>query len=343
MLLFVLRVNVAKVVSTFTTKTMNFLFVVLAILVGIAVFLYQKSQPVLTVNPRGKAILITGAAGGLGSDLTFKLLEMGSNVIACDISLSALERTFSKAKSDKLFLMVMDVTDKTSIEQGVEKTEEQLQKWNISHLFALVNNAGIAHTREISAMKAMVEMPDSEMVGIFGVNIFGVVRCTNAFYPLMKHHFNKTNVSDDDSAIIVNIASMAGRIAGPYFSYYTATKFAVVGYSDSLRRELAYAGVRVTCIEPGFTATPIVEIFKADPNSAFTLDADKKWTAYRKRSVEPMMKPSQVSAGITSAIFASRQTTPAHIQIDSWGKWFMHQLMIYLPYRYSDALLHALE
>jgi short-subunit dehydrogenase len=258
--------------------------------------------------------------------------------------MDALQRSHANTGNDtNLAFIIMDVTDPSSIATAVTKTQEQLKKWNITHLFGLVNNAGIAHTREMKYVKALVELPDSEMLGMFGVNIFGVIRCTNAFYPLMKQHFNERNIKDDDASIIVNIASMAGLIAGPYFSYYTATKFAVVGYSDSLRRELRHAGIRVTCIEPGFTATAIVEVPSEYDPTPFAEDIKSTWEFYQSRAIEPMMKPSQISEGTISAIFASQETTPAHIRIDQWRKFVSHWLMMYLPSKYSDKLFAAIS
>jgi NAD(P)-dependent dehydrogenase (short-subunit alcohol dehydrogenase family) len=295
-----------------------------------ALFAWYKytSRPIMTMNPKNKVVVVTGAAGGnikffsdlktgLGSDLTRRLIKMGAKVIACDISIDHLKKNLPDDPNIAFF--ELDVTKPDQIAECVKFTGECLQKWNQKHLFGLVNNAGIARTREQKYVAPMVELDDNEMLGVFGVNIFGVIRCTNAFYPLMSQNFVK---QEKESSIIVNIASLAGLFAGPFFNYYTATKFAVVGYSDSLRRELKHSGVRVSAIEPGFTDTNIVNSPPHNSSSPFAEIVRNGLQKAKERMIHPMQHPSKVTDAIVSCLFASNETTPAHIIVSFQSSQF---------------------
>ncbi len=271
----------------------------------------------------------------MGSDLVKRLIKSHCKVIACDIKMELLQKTFDAHPN--LALFEMDVTNVEHINNAVTFTKEQLKKWNQTHLFGLVNNAGIARTVNQKFMAPLVELNDQEMLGVFGVNIFGVIRCTNAFYPLMKHTIGQW---EEESPIVVNIASLAGKWAGPWFNYYTATKFAVVGYSDSLRRELKYAGVRVSCIEPGFTDTAIVKLTGADSSSVFGDIMAKARLSAMDKLILPLQPVYRVTDAICSCLFASNDTTPAHVTVDLLQKRIKLFFLMYLPYHVVDKILY---
>jgi NAD(P)-dependent dehydrogenase (short-subunit alcohol dehydrogenase family) len=312
---------------------MLFYFIVAA--VGLLFVLYKyTTRTIMTMDPNNKVIVVTGAAGGLGSDLTKRLIKMGSKVIACDISMDLLKKSLPDDPNIAFF--ELDVTNTEQIGQCVKFTRECLKKWNQKYLFGLVNNAGIARTKQQKYVAPLVELDDNEMLGVFGVNIFGVIRCTNAFYPLMSQNFVK---QEKESSIIVNIASLAGLFAGPFFNYYTATKFAVVGYSDSLRRELKYAGIRVSAIEPGFTDTAIVNSPPHNDNSPFSEIVKKGLMRAKERMIYPLQSPSAVTDAIVTCLFASNETTPAHVRVDLWRKKILFFFLTTLPYKWVDAML----
>jgi NAD(P)-dependent dehydrogenase (short-subunit alcohol dehydrogenase family) len=141
-----------------------------------------------------------------------------------------------KANVANLNPVLLDVCD----DQSVAKALSALQKRD-GTLHALINNAGIAVGGPIEAL------PMSEWQRQFECNFFGVIRVTKACLPLLR----------ESKGRVVNISSISGRVAAPFLSPYSTSKFALESFSDSLRRELRPFGVKVAVIEPGAIATPI--------------------------------------------------------------------------------------
>lgn len=150
----------------------------------------------------------------------------------------------------------------------------------------LVNNAGFGIFE--SALDASLE----DMKAMFEVNVFGLIACTKMALPHMIRQ---------DKGHIINIASQAGKIATPKSSLYAATKHAVLGYSNSLRMELAETGVNVTTVNPGPIQT---DFFKT---------ADKKGD-YVKSVGRWMLDPDRVAKKIVSAMMTNKR----EINLPGW-------------------------
>ncbi|KAL0484715.1 retinol dehydrogenase [Acrasis kona] len=312
---------------------LSFVFFLVAAVVGYNIW----TRPVQNIDPNGKVVVVTGAAGGLGSDLTRRLLKMGAKVIAHDIKMEALQKQFP-GSNPNLEFFACDISELSQVEALATFTKECLKKWNTPYLFCLVNMAGIARTFNQKFIAPMVSLNDAEMLGVFGVNIFAMIRCTNALYPLMKHNF--TENKDKESPIIVNIASLAGIVAPPFFNYYTATKFAAVGYSDSLRRELAHAGVRVSCIKPGFADTNIVTLKPHDPDCVNFGPIVQRNLNRKTADFGGLMKPSKVTDAIVTCMFSSNETYPVHYIVEPPIKFIITMIAVYvLPRRWLDAII----
>lgn len=181
------------------------------------------------------SILITGASTGIGRDAAIHWAKRGHHVIA------GVRREDDgkalRAAAPEIEPVILDVTK----DDHVQKAWETVAKKNITGPFHLVNNAGIAVTGPLEAL------PLEDLRRQFEVNFFGVVRMIQTFLPLLRKTQGR----------IVNVSSVSGQIATPYMSPYSASKFALEGLSDSLRRELAPFGVKVILIEPGPIDTPI--------------------------------------------------------------------------------------
>lgn len=189
---------------------------------------------------QSRAVLITGASTGIGFASAEKLAREGWLVFAGARKKEDFDR-LGKV-SPKIKPVALDVTDETSILATLELVETALAGERIEGL-SLVNNAGIAVVGPVEG----VALEDWRRQ--FDVNVFGLVRVTQVFLPLIRAGKGR----------IVNLSSVSGIVASPFFAPYSASKFAVEAISDALRRELAGTGVDVIVLEPGPIKTPIWE------------------------------------------------------------------------------------
>src|ERR1700744_3688877 len=165
-----------------------------------------------------KVILVTGASSGLGLATANTLAAEGHTVYGTS-------RDVKKIKGVSFKPIQMDVTDDDSVNAAVSEIVKK--EGNID---VLVNNAGNGITGPLYAMP--VESAKKQ----FDVNFFGVVRVSSAVLPGMIER---------KSGMVINIGSLAGLFGLPYQGLYSASKFAIEGYSESLRMELQYTGVKV--------------------------------------------------------------------------------------------------
>lgn len=186
---------------------------------------------------RDKNILVTGAASGIGLELATRLSERGARVWGADINFPEIASTTQNLNSGFSFRPVrLDVTDRKAFAKLVESTTGPLD--------ILFNNAGIALTAE-----AREYTPD-DWKRVVDINVFGVINGIDAVYKQM---------TDRGRGQIVNTASIAGLYPSAGQTAYSASKYAVVGLSHSLRAEAAGHGVKVTVVCPGIIRTSMRE------------------------------------------------------------------------------------
>ena len=185
-----------------------------------------------------KRVLITGCSSGFGLLIAVGAAKLGHETIATMRNLdkigplqNALDAQNVSARIEKL-----DVTDPDSIDQLAKK---------IGPVDILVNNAGILITG------SFLDQTDEEMRRIFETNYFGIVNLTKAFTPGMIAQ---------ESGRIINIASLAGLVGHPFNAAYAASKHALVGFTKSIRVELAPFGIDVISVEPGYHKTEIIRV-----------------------------------------------------------------------------------
>ncbi|MEL7500243.1 MAG: SDR family NAD(P)-dependent oxidoreductase [Planctomycetota bacterium] len=167
---------------------------------------------------QGKRVIITGASSGIGWHLAIQLAEQGATILATarrEDRLCELRETIG----DQCITVCGDITDPATRQQIVSTAESQLGGADI-----LINNAGIGAMGRFDAASA------DRMRQVFEVNFFAVVSMTRAVLPLLKK---------GEKPIIVNMSSVLAHRAAPLKSEYSASKFALHGFSDSLRAELA--------------------------------------------------------------------------------------------------------
>lgn len=186
----------------------------------------------------GRTAVVTGAASGIGRALAQRLAGHGCPVAICDWDEQGLEETAASIAGPVL-ARKLDVSDR----HGQLAFAAAVNEWAPAPLGLVVNNAGVT----VSQTAADAAVEDDEWV--MNVNFWGVVHGTRAYLPILL---------GQNSGAIVNVSSVFGLMGFPTQSAYCASKFAVRGYTESLRHELRGSGVRAIAVHPGGIRTNIV-------------------------------------------------------------------------------------
>jgi clavulanate-9-aldehyde reducatase len=233
----------------------------------------------------GKVVAITGASSGIGEATALACVEAGAKV-----ALAARRRERIEALAQRIrdgggeaVAIETDVADEASARAFVEGAREQL-----GGLHGLVNNAGVmllgpVEGADTDQWRTMVE-----------VNCLGLLYCTHAALPLMR---------EEGAGHIVNVSSVAGRVAALGSAVYNLTKWGVVGFSEGLRQEALHANVRVTIIEPGFVETELQGHNEGNP---IVMQAMEKM----REQIDPL-QASDIAEAIAFAL-----TRPQHAAIN---------------------------
>lgn len=185
----------------------------------------------------GQTVVITGAASGIGRALAQRLSDHGSPVAIVDANADGLEDT-ALGLGTSVLAEPLDVRDR----QGFFAFAARVREWAPSQIGAVFNNAGVA----VSSTVAAAAVEDDEW--LHSINFEGVVHGTRAFLPVLL---------EQASGAIVNTSSVFGLAGIPHQSAYCASKFAVRGFTESLRQELNGSGVRAITVHPGGVRTNI--------------------------------------------------------------------------------------
>ena len=181
----------------------------------------------MDVSAKGLRVLVTAGGAGIGRAIAKTFLEHGARVHICDVdekALSEVEKTITRSKAD-----VSSLADVDRLFDDVKR--------NLGGLDVLVNNAGIAGpTAKVEDIKP------EDWERCIAVDLNGMFYCTRKAMPLIKAA---------GGGSIINLSSAAGRLAFPMRTPYSAAKFAVVGFTESLAAEAGPDKVRVNCIQPG--------------------------------------------------------------------------------------------
>ncbi|WP_027133777.1 SDR family NAD(P)-dependent oxidoreductase [Geminicoccus roseus] len=187
----------------------------------------------------GKTALVTGGATGIGLAIAQTLAKQGVRVAVADLNLPAAQDAV-KALGAGHHALAMDVRERVSVAEGFAAAVRDL-----GELDYLVANAGV------STMNRAVDLTDDEWDFNFDVNARGVF-LTNQY---AARYFLETG----RKGVICNTASLAAKVGAPLLAHYSASKFAVLGWTQALARELAPNGIRVNCVCPGFVKTGMQE------------------------------------------------------------------------------------
>jgi short-subunit dehydrogenase len=219
-------------------------------------------------NLTNQNVVITGAAAGIGKEMAILFAKEKANLAILDIDESKLYETARELSTYGIRVQtyVCNVADREAVEQVCKEVIGDFQQIDI-----LINNAGIV------VGKTIVDSSFEEIKRTLDVNVMGVIWMTKQFLPEMVSR---------NSGHIVNIASAAGMLALPKLADYCASKFAVVGFTDSLRMEMSkygHTGVKTTCICPSIIDTGM-------------------FTGFKPPMLNPLLQPKEVALKVLNGV-----------------------------------------
>jgi 3-hydroxybutyrate dehydrogenase len=187
-----------------------------------------------------RVAIVTGGGSGIGRSICQHIAGEGGKVMVCDINAAAAEQTVDLIgkESGEAVSMKTDVTNKSEVQGMVEATRQKYGRIDI-----LVNNAGT------DKKGAITELPEEIWDMLMSLNLKGVFLCTQAVMPVMiEQHYGR----------VVNISSMAGKTGEPLTSPYCASKFGVIGFTQSVALEVGKHNVTVNAVCPGPVDTELI-------------------------------------------------------------------------------------
>src|SRR3989475_1979116 len=241
-----------------------------------------------------QTVLVTGASSGIGQAIAQLLAQRGYNVFGTARKPAAAPRT-------GITMVAVDVRSADLVRSCVERLRSQAGRRDV-----LVNTAGY------NLMGAAEETSLEEAKSQFETNFFGVVRMVNAVLPVMRKA---------GAGKIVNIGSLAGITAIPFGGFYTASKFALEGYSEALWHELRPLGISVSVIEPGFVHTAIGDATEvAEPTLQAYDPVRTRATSALGRQVKGGIPPGAVAKAVLRAI--ESRTPSLRYRVGTDAAWF---------------------
>ncbi|GAB4023787.1 SDR family NAD(P)-dependent oxidoreductase [Spirosoma koreense] len=219
-------------------------------------FLAQKRK----IDFRGKTVLITGGSRGLGLEMARLLAQEGANLALCARDEDELDRARTELQSFgiSVYTQPCDITDKNQIEHFVENVRQAIGPVDV-----LINNAGVI------MVTPYVHATEEDFREAMDTHFWASFHFINAVLPQMLARQKE----DTFRGRIVNIASIGGKLSVPHLLPYSASKFALVGYSEGLRAELLEENIYVTTVCPGLmrTGSPRNAYFKGQNEKEYTV------------------------------------------------------------------------
>lgn len=247
----------------------------------------------------GKLALVTGAGSGIGRATAKLLAERGARVVAVDVDESRVAVMRADLGGACALAMRVDVSNRDAMRAFADEVHTRFGVLDV-----LVNNAGVGQSGGI------LDTPLEHWDRTVGVNLWGVVHGCALFVPKM--------VERGAGGHVVNIASVFGLFAPPGTVAYCATKFAVVGLSESMRAELAPHGIGVTAVCPGMIATDIIN------RANFTDERSRGRGGVADTFAKRGAPPEKVARAVLSAIQRNRALVP--VTGEAWTAWMTKRI-----------------
>jgi NAD(P)-dependent dehydrogenase (short-subunit alcohol dehydrogenase family) len=248
----------------------------------------------------GKTALVTGAASGIGRATATALAAAGARVIVCDVAEPGLAAITADLGSACPLSRRVDVSDRAAMRAFAAEVHALVPALDI-----LVNNAGVA------LEGGLLETSLEDWDWLLGINLGGVVHGCHFFVPPMAAR---------GSGHVVNISSMLGYFAAPRLAAYVASKFAVLGLSESLRAELAPHGVAVSAICPGMINTGILAATRFRGHPATETTRHRAQAIFARRN----FGPDKVARAVLSAIRRDIAVLP--VAPEAWTLYWLKRL-----------------
>lgn len=262
-----------------------------------------------------KYILVTGAFGGLGIPLLDLLIKNHYHIFACDI----LEVPSEYKQHKQITPISMDVQEQDSI----DKAFNQVSKVT-SNLDAIVHTAGILE------VGSMVEIPTEKIQHILDINFLGVYRINKTFLPL---------ILNSKGRILILSSETGKQTAAPFNGAYALSKYALEAYSDALRRELSFYGIKVIKFQPGAFKTNMTKqveaiFMKAENNSKLFKQPISKGSSYLPSVYKNAKDPILLAKIMMKALTVKNPKTAYAIKQDS-----QRNFLEFLPTKWADKLI----
>jgi NADP-dependent 3-hydroxy acid dehydrogenase YdfG len=239
----------------------------------------------MTEGLQSKVCVVTGASSGIGEATARRLAGAGASVALVARRGDRLEALAKEIEKDggKALPIKCDITDEGEARAAIEQAQSELGRLDV-----LVNNAGVMLLGPIQGADT------SEWRRMVDVNVMGLLYCTYYALPIMR---------DQGGGHIVNVSSVAGRVARLGTGVYNATKWAVGAFSESLRQEAVHVNVRVTIIEPGMVETELAD--------HTTSDMAKAAIAQMRSEMKSPLQADDIAESIFYAV-----SQPQHVSVN---------------------------
>lgn len=273
-----------------------------------------------------KQVVVTGVSSGIGHAATRVLIDRGFRVFG-SVRRHADADRLQQEFGERFVPLLFDVTDEAAVRLSAEKIGRELGTHTLD---GLVNNAGI----EVAGPLAY--LPVDQFRQQLEVNLVGPFIVTKAFLPLLGADPTRKG----KPGRIVNISSTSGKIAGPFTGAYSASKFGLEGFSESLRRELILFGIDVIIIRPGAVVTPIWRKAEAGVTERFRntpfVEALTNFEQYSAGEATSGLAPEVIGEVVWRALTSARPKLRIAVVPQRFKNWTIPQL---IPMRILDKLV----
>ncbi len=273
-----------------------------------------------------QSVVVTGVSTGIGWGTLKVLTSKGIHVFG-SVRKSEDAQRLTDEFGDRFTPLIFDVTNEQSVREAAAKVSNQI---NGNNLLGLVNNAGIAKGGPL------MHQPIAEFSKQIEVNLIGQLIVTQAFLPLL----GTNSTFKGKPGRIINVSSVGGKIASPFLGAYSASKFALEGFSEALRRELILYGIDVIIIGPGSVVTPIWDKAEQMDVSAYEntefAASSKKFLDYALEKGRSGYPAEAVGSLILKALSVAKPKVRYPIVPNHFFDWAIARL---LPKRVLDNIL----
>uniref|UniRef100_A0A2K5M409 Retinol dehydrogenase 16 n=1 Tax=Cercocebus atys TaxID=9531 RepID=A0A2K5M409_CERAT len=292
----------------------------LAVFVGLYHLLHWYRERQVLSHLRDKYVFITGCDSSFGKLLARQLDARGLRVLAACLTEKGAEQLRGQT-SDRLETVILDVTKTESVAAAAQ--------WVKERLWGLVNNAGISLPMAPNEL-----LTKQDFVTILDMNLLGVIDVTLSLLPLVR----KARVR------VVNVSSITGQVS-LFGGGYCISKYGVEAFSDSLRRELSYFGVKVAMIEPGYFKTgflkSFLEIWDQSSPEVKEVCSEKILAVYKKFAEQLEQKCTQDLSLVTNCMeHALIACHPRTCYSAGWDAKLLYLPMSYMPTFVVDAIIY---